>query len=268
MKIKKNFLVVSYYNLNNDISWIPAYSDNYLIYDQSEKPSYPPGIDMKKIIRSKHTGHNISDNLTFIIDHYDRLPEVTVFAKGNIFPRHSTQAFFDRVMNNEYFTSIEDYSIHHPKWPVSAFSADGGYCELNKNWYLHQPNHPLKYFYRYDDFMNYCFKDPVAPRYTRFAPGANYIVPRAHILKFPKVFYENLRFFVSYDLFPGEAYIIERALHAIWNCNFQVSENMLKPFDEKIFVAKLPRKDTLAPLKRFVPPQAKLLYIKIKNALH
>ncbi len=261
MKIKKNFLVVSHYN--NDISWIPDYTDNYLIYDQSEIPKYPKGIDLKKVIRSKHTGHNLSDNLTFIIDHYDNLPEVTVFAKGNIFPRHSTKAFFDRVVNNEFFTSIEDYSIHKPNWPTCFFGPDGGYCEINKSSYLRQ-NHPLKYFYDYNDFMKFCFKDPVTPRYTRFAPGANYIVPKANILKLPKIFYENLRLIVSYGDFPGEAYILERAFHTLWTANFILNDNMLRPIYDATFVPILPKPSHLSALKKIIPRRLTAFLVSLK----
>ncbi len=268
MKIYKNFLVSS--NYENDIRWIPQYTDNYLIYDQSERPANVAGVDPKKIIRSKHTGHNISDNIRFIIDHYDNLPEVTVFAKGNMFPRHSTKEFFDRVVNNECFTSIEDPSIHNPRWPLNFFSPEGGYCEINKSFYLNGPNRPLKYFYNYNDFLVYCFKNPIIPRYTCFAPGANYILPKANILKYPKVFYENLWIFVSHCYFPGEAYIVERALRTIWTCDFEINEKMLNPFNEKEFIPKLPKKDALDFLNAFIPYrvyQLKVLLLRIKMAI-
>jgi hypothetical protein len=249
---------------------VPEYTDRYIIYDQSERATYPPGIDVKKVVRSKKTGHNISDNLRFIIDHYDNLPEMTVFAKGNIFPRHSTKEFFDLVVNNEYFTSIEDPAIHHPKWPVNFFSADGGYCEINKNWYISGPNRPIKYFFDYNDFLRYCFKDPIIPRYTRFAPGANYVLPKANILKYPKIFYENLWTFVSHCYFPGDSYIIERGLHTIWSCNFQINEKMLEPVDEEHFVAKESPKGVLTFLHKFMPYrvfQIRTLLLRIRSAL-
>ena len=95
--------------------------------------------------------------------------------------------------------------------------------------------------------MRFCFIDPVIPKYIRFAPGANYIVPRENILKIPKIFYENLKVFVSHcaTAIPGESHIIERAFHTIWNSNFEINPNMLKPIDNS-FVAIPKIKDSTA----------------------
>lgn len=227
--------MVSHYN--NDISWIPAYADSYLIYDQSEVKKYPKEIDKNKVIPTRHLGHNIYDYCSFIIDHYENLPEITLFATGNIFPRHVSEYYFKKIMNNDFFTPIEEYKRHYENWPISFFSSDGGFCEINNSWYL--AHHPTKYFHDYNHFLEFCFKNPVIPRYIRFAPGANYIVPKAHILKFPKIFYQNLKLFVSHceTAIPGESHIIERALHTIWTSNFDINENMLKPIDES-FIAR------------------------------
>jgi len=226
-KIRKNFLVVS--NYNNNIQWVPEYTDHYIVYDRSDSSIYTNNIDPHKIKKSPNIGYNLYDYFTFIIDHYDELPDVTIFAKGNIFPRHVTQTYFDRIMNNEYFTPIEDHRMHKEKWPAGLFSADGGFCQLNGDQYLH--NHPLRYFATYNDFLTFCYKDPLIPRYLRFAPGGNYIVPRENILKLPKIFYENLRLFISYCPLPGEAHIIERALYTLWMSNFELNDIMLTPVD-------------------------------------
>lgn len=230
-KIINNFLVVS--NYYNDLSWIPEYTNNYIVYDQSDTAIYPPKLDQTKIIKSAHLGHNIRDYCTYIIDHYDILPECTIFATGNVFPRHVPKEFFDRLINNQYFTPIEDYRRHKVSWPVCFFASDGGYCEINNSWYLNE-SHPTKYFHSYNDFLNFCFVNPIIPRYIRFAPGANYVVPRANILKLPKSFYQNLRLFVSHcsSAIPGESHIIERAFHTLWTCNFEINKTMLQPLDE------------------------------------
>ena len=233
MKITSNFLVIS--NFNNDITWVPEYTDNYLIYNRGGKEDFPDTIDRKKVITSPNVGYNSYDYFCFIIDHYDNLPDCTIFAKGHAFPRHVSKEYFDRVVNNAYFTPLEDVTQHHPKWPTSFFSSEGGYCEINNSWYLEF--HPTKFFHNYNDFLQFCFKDPVIPRYNRFAPGGDYIVPKANILKLPKVFYKNLRTFLSHHQVPGETHIIERAMHTLWTCNFEISENMLKPIGDD-FVAK------------------------------
>ena len=34
-----------------------------------------------------------------------------------------------------------------------------------------------KYFKNYNDFLRFCFKDPILPKYVRFPPGGNFVVP-------------------------------------------------------------------------------------------
>lgn len=264
IKIDKNFLVIS--NHNNDLRWVPKYTENYIIYDKGENSLLPNIINNKKVIKSPNIGYNFYDYFTYIIDNYDNLPENIIFAKGNVFPRHVSKEYFERIMNNEYFTSIEECKMHKPQFPIAFFSADGGFCEINNSWYI--KHHPIKYFANYNDFLRFVYKDPVIPLYTRFAPGGNYIISKKQILKLPKIIYENLRMFISYCSLPGEAHIIERAIYTLWNSNFELSNEILKKLDEnfclppksikEILIEKSPKK-----IKNFI----KFKIITIKNII-
>ncbi len=236
-KIASNFLVVSSYG--NDLSWIEGKTSNYLIYERGEvNYALLSGVHQEKIVSSPNLGYNLYDYFTFIVDHYDCLPDCTFFLKGNIFPRHISEEYFDRIANNKFFTPIIETTRHNPAWPVSGFLSDTSYVEINNSWYL--GSHPVKFFHSLDDFLNFCFVNPVIPRYVEFAPGANYIVPKENILKFPKQFYKNLRYLISYTALPGEAHILERALQTIWTCNYQVSDRMLGNLDDLASLPVLP----------------------------
>jgi hypothetical protein len=230
-KIHKNFLVIS--NYLNDLSWVTEYTENYVIYDKTDSARNNKNIDPSKIIKSSLAGYNSYDYFSFIIENYEKLPDCTIFAKGHCFPRHVSKEYFDRVMNNEFFTPLEDYKMHKTYSRdgelICFFSPEGGFCEINNSWYL--SIHPTKYFQGYNDFLKFCFMDPVIPLYTRFAPGGDYIVPKQNILKLPKIFYENLRVFIGHHQLSGETHIIERAMHTLWTCNFEINPNMLKPID-------------------------------------
>lgn len=193
-KIRTNFLVISQFN--RDLSWVPEYTDNYLIYDRSNDPAYKLhlSVDKSKVITSPNVGYNSYDYFRYIVDNYDNLPEVVIFAKSWSWPRHVSKEFFDRVMNNQHFTPLVDPKMHKDRWPYGFFSPEGLVCELNTDAFL-VPERPTKYVHGYNDFLRFCFKDPIIPRYRMFAPGGDYIVPRANILKLPKVFYENLKLF-------------------------------------------------------------------------
>jgi hypothetical protein len=264
LKIGKNFLVIS--NYNNDIRWVPEYTDNYVIYNKIIDAKIPENIDTKKIIQSKNLGYNSYDYFTFIIDNYENLPDCVIFAKGWTFPRHVRKEYFNRIMNNEYFTPIEDWKKHKPQFPISFFSPEGGYCEINNSWYL--KHWKTKYFLNYNDFLKFVYKDPIIPIYTRFAPGGDYIVPKANILKLPKIVYENLRLLISHCQEPGETHIIERAMHTLWTSNFELSNEIQKPLDKNF---SIPKKDFKTKLIEKTPKLIKNLIksnlIRFKNKI-
>ena len=225
-RITMNFLVVS--NYNNDISWVSLYTSNYLIYDQSNTASHFSEIDQSKVIPAPHMGHNIRDYCTYIIEHYDDLPDVVILAAGNVFPRHSSENYFASVMNARIFTPIEEPGRHAAQWPMTFLDKEGGYNEYNDGWYLKYMK--SNYFHSYNELAAFCFKDTTSPLYIRFTPGANYIVPRECILKYPKVFYENLRLFVSrtLDIVPTESYLIERMFYTLWTRAPEANPKMLQ----------------------------------------
>jgi hypothetical protein len=229
-KIENNFLVVS--NYYNDLSWVPEYTDNYLVYDQSAISILPPKIDQTKVIASDHRGHNIRDYCTYILEHYDTLPESVIFCAGNVFPRHVSADRFNAVMNARSFMPIFESTRHTPRMPISHITDDGLYAEYNNSWYAKR--HPTKYFRSYDAFIKFCFKNAPIPKYIKFAPGANYVVPKENILKYSKNFYQNLRLFVSHTdkAIPGESHIIEGALYTIWHDTPEPSEAMNRTLGE------------------------------------
>ncbi len=248
-----NFLCVSSYN--NNLDWLKHYKNPHLIYDKTwngglkdnnHKSKVSPSNLKKKypelnIINSNNYGYNIYDYLTYIIDNYQELPPVIVFMKGNTIGRHVSEECFKKLVNNKYFTCIEDFKYHDPnqkslKNGNAYITCEGGWMEKNTNWYIRDHRHPIKFFDSYNSFLSFCFIDPVYPKYIRFPPGGCYIVPKQQLLKYEITFYKNLREFVSYARIPCEGLMIERALYTIWNCNFEVSKNMKKEIDYEQFI--------------------------------
>ena len=89
-----------------------------------ENASYPfEVVDLYKkypnynIVKSSINGYNIYDYLTYIIDHYDDLPNIIVFCKGNTFPRHVSEEKFRQLVKLKCFTPIEDWKAHDPNQP-------------------------------------------------------------------------------------------------------------------------------------------------------
>ena len=62
----------------------------------------------------------------------------------------------------------------------------------------------------------------------RFSPGGAYVIPKKNILVYEKKFYENIRFFLSWDVVIGEAHILERALYYIFSNSYEAKIDISK----------------------------------------
>ena len=220
--VKKLWIVTRY---KTDISWINRYTKNYIIYDKCGEFE-----ESDRIIHQKNVGYNIFDIFNFIITNYHCLPDVCVFIKANVF-KHCREEKFKMLIKNNSFTPLESYE-NIPESDVHIKSDDGGYMELNNNWYIssHVNTHGKnvnRYFKSYNQFLRKVFNNPVYPKWIRFAPGGNYIVPKENILFYSKRFYKRLIKYVNYHQLPSEAHILERSLFTIFSNEFQERKGFL-----------------------------------------
>lgn len=187
---------------NHDISWLEDYTDDFVIYDRSLKP-IPGSIIVPNI------GSDIYDKFTYIIDNYDTLPEVAVYTKANIF-KYINKSEFNRIKNNRYFTPI--LTKTHKEKNNFSFYMGGMYYELNNYWYLNI--HKPKSMKAVGELTKILGIHQLA--YVPFAPGSNYILTRENIHRHSRDFYARLRSYLDWDIYPGEAQIIERGLYTLW----------------------------------------------------
>lgn len=240
-----NFFVIS--NYNTDPTYLLKYCQNYIVYDQSDIEIFDIEKTKLNFERTKHSGHNITDYFKFFIEHYDNLPEFICLIKGNIIGRHLTKEYFDKVYNNNYYTFLYEDNKNPINYKKNVFYkiSESEFLEINNSWYVSR--HPHKYFINFNDLLKFIYKSPILPKYCLFAPGACYIVSKFQVKKNSKEFYLNLNKILSYTLipkFPSEAHQIERMLHLIFTCNYEVNEHMndLKSFDIELnkFIIKNP----------------------------
>jgi len=219
-------LVITDYNFlpdNIEESWVYEYTDNFLIYDKAHRYK-----ETDKIKHQINVGANIYDIFDFIFTNYENLPEIVIFCKGNVIPRHCGIEKFKKIINNSEFTTIENYIRETPKYTPGIYSfvdeTDGYYekpIEVNAT----VANiHKSKYIFNYNDLLNNIFENSSVGEYIRFAPGGNHILPKKDIIKFNKHFYETMRNYVSWHHKPGEAYLLERAMFTLFNNNFKIRE--------------------------------------------
>ena len=227
MNKPKCFFVCSAYQ--NDVSWLYDYAgdDNYVIYDKSN--SLPQD---KHIIKIDDVGMNGYDYCHFIVNNYDNLPPLIALIQGEPWP-HIAKSTFDKLIYNECFTPLEDYTqipytvgVSNDKPDtfvlINKRDSSGGYLEINNSWYLNLPlpwEH--RYFLTYDDFMETLFLDYKPVSYVRFAPGLEYLVTRENILFYSKSFYKLMMEMTEYSAYPAEACLFERASFAIFSNQYK-----------------------------------------------
>ena len=192
--------VISRYN--HDASWIPEYTDDWVIYDRSETP-----LDWKNTVIVPNVGTDWWDKLGWIINNYESLPDVVLLSKCNIW-KYITPEEFGLIKDNKTFTPI--LTQHHKTYEPICRYKDGLYEEINNMWYLKA--HPTKI----EPLIVAKFLGIADKEYVQFAPGSGYIVPKETILKHPKEDYEYLRSLLDWSVYPGEAQIIERGILNWW----------------------------------------------------
>jgi len=254
MKINKEifFCISNHNNKINNLLYLTKLSNDYIIYDKThsggdlildgklikvKKSNLDKKFPSKKIIKSNINGYNIYDYLCFIIDNYDHLPNRIAFLKGNVIERHITKKKFNENVVKEGFIELffeEKKDKIKTEINSSSFrSFDNFLYEKNSSWFLHNKNLKTKYFNSTKKFMDFCFDIKTFSLYLKFSPGACFICNKEHIISYPKIFYENLRIFVSHSRLPGEAHLLERLFPTILMNKFKISSNMKKKLSVK-----------------------------------
>lgn len=219
------FMVITDHNMlctNINESWVVDFTENYLIYDRAHRFQ-----ENEKIKHQQNVGYNIYDIFHFITENYEKLPNIIIFCKGNVIPRHCGILKFINIINNTEFTPIENYIREVPTFTERCYAyvdENDGYNECfnevnNTAWRM-----GTRYVSTYKELLDEIYENANHGYYIRFAPGANYLLTKKDILRYNKNFYETMRKFVSWSRQPGEAYILERALYTIFKNDFIIKE--------------------------------------------
>jgi hypothetical protein len=226
-KISGAHVIVS--SFNNDLSWLPRYSDQYLVYEQGVGSGLPPQIDRGAVKFVSNNGSNFKDYFEFIIENYDNLPDVVYLVKGNVFPRHVRQHIFDSFVDQKELCSIVDRQKHRTQIPSDFFDRNGFYCEINSDWYM-RLGFPHKYFKCQKDFLLYFDRSLNQGLYSRFSLGGQYVITRDVLRRIPKQMYVDLLEIVAQGNivvgYNSECFIVERSINSLWHSrNLSLSEN-------------------------------------------
>jgi hypothetical protein len=199
------------YNFTPDKSWI---GDDYLIYDRSDDGlEHLDGFDSAKIIKTENRGNVDYDKLNYIIDNYDKLPDVFLWGKTNLF-KYLTREEYEEVKDNKVFTPLltQNHRQYQDNNSWVAYYNANMYHERNDNWYFYQ--FASRYVNSFDEWCR-GFQLPKVD-YIPFAPGGNYILTRDTVHKYAKDYYVKMASLLPYCQLPVEACCAERSYYLMF----------------------------------------------------
>ena len=202
--------VLANYNYTPD--WLPEYTNDYIIFDQSESDEWLKDFPQSHVVKKEHKGNVDYDKLTYLAENYDSLPDVFVWGKTNLF-KYISRGEFDEVKDNEVFTPLLTQGHRTYSDNIGVVCAYHGqmYYERNDNWYL------VQFSSHYGSFSEWAkdFQLP-SPPFIPFAPGGNYILTRETVHKYSRDYYERMASKLPYCTLPGEAHLAERSYYLMW----------------------------------------------------
>ena len=239
----------SYHNLEwlLDLDDYGFTSDNIYIYERS--PSEYNVKHLGKVIESPNVGSNIYDIGRYIVENYDDLADINIFAKGNITWRTYTNRerllyaltanWFVPIDNDPIGSGVENY---YEPWGEKFYINDFSHTEkITKNQDIRESSfyddrivRPEKCYSRFkniEEFLNDIFIIKKMPDYLSFCPGANFTVPKQNILKYGKNFYKKMMYYTDYFKDPIEAHWFERILPMAWIGCLKENTNFIVPGD-------------------------------------
>ena len=199
------------YNFTPDKEWI---GDDYLIYDRSDDSiDHLTEFDQSKVIKTENVGQVDYDKINYLIDNYDNLPEVFLWAKTNLW-KYISKEEYEKVKDNQFFTPLltMEHICYSDRNGMVCYYSGGIYHERNDSWYLNSL--PAKYFGSYAEFAHE-FQLP-NPQYIPFAPGGNYILTKERVHRYSVDYYKKMANILPYARENGEAQMVERSYYQLW----------------------------------------------------
>ena len=200
-------------NYNFTPSWLLESGLDYFIYDRSDSQEYLKDFPQERIVCTANVGNVDYDKLSFLVNHYDNLPDVFLWSKSNLF-KYLEEEEWEKVKDNKTFTPLlsQNHKTYSDQQGVVCYYENGIYMERNNDWYA--PQFQSKYCKTYAEFAE-MFGLP-NPTYLPFAPGGSYILTKETVHKYPRDFYVKMASILHHAQLPLEANFCERSYYTLW----------------------------------------------------
>ena len=203
-------IVVARYNEN--IDWLNPVKKDCIFINKGE------ALELENEILLPNLGRESESYLWYVINHYDKLPDIVAFTQGKIsdhrymFQPNYYECVLDTIRqaeskgkSNPYHThGIDDPSIN-PQW---------NYSETENTYFLqdnYKNNTPVKFGEWFCKHIIPVYPDPIHVYWA-----AIFAVKKEYILKRPREYYEKLIQEVNHHVNSTEGHFFERSWYYIF----------------------------------------------------
>ncbi len=201
-------------NYNHDPKeWWKPYDLDVSLYDRSDD-----GVERDfhcETYKTKNQGDVDYDKLSYLIENYDTLPDIFLWAKSNLFKSVEPE-FLKEALNKGVFAPLLrfDHKTYSDQFGVVCRYHREMYEERADSWFFNNP--ALSQDFRsWDEWTEY-FQLPKT-HFIPFAPGGNYILTKERVHRYSRDFYEKMRATLPYAMHPAEAHACERSYYYLWS---------------------------------------------------
>ena len=186
--------------------------EDVTLYDRSDDGEFR--IFAARTYRTKNWGDVDFDKLSYLIESYDNLTEVFLWAKSNIFKSVEPEYLKEKLAEGQFAPLLKfDHKTYSDQFGVVNRYAGPMYEERADSWFFNNPALSRK-FLSWQQWATYLGL-PIT-EFIPFAPGGNYILTRERVHRYSRDFYEKMRDALPYAMHPAEAHACERSYYLLW----------------------------------------------------
>ncbi len=184
-----------------------------VMYDRSDDGSERT-FAAREIRKTKNIGDVDADKLGYLIENYDKLPDVFLWGKSNLF-KYVEPEYLKKAIDSKVFTPLLkfDHRTYSDRFgQVNRYSHI--YEERADSWFFNNPDLSTN-FHSWGEWCDY-FALPKT-QFIPFAPGGNYLLTRDRVHRYSRDFYEKIHDTLNYAMHPAEAHACERSYYLLWH---------------------------------------------------
>lgn len=203
-------------NYNFDPVWLKDFPElEVTIYDRSDDGVERNLIQYGVVYKTENVGNIDYDKLSYLVDNYDDLPDVFLWAKSNLLKYVYEDYLREKLKEGKFAPLLKmDHRTYSDSHGVVCYYHGDMYYERADSWFFNSPDLAKKYFFNWHEWASY-FQVPMN-RYIPFPPGGNFILTRERVYKYGRDYYQEMRDVLPYAQLPVEACAAERSYYSLW----------------------------------------------------